>query len=396
MFASFLFIIGSLTEAASGASHFGATRGLTMLIIGRLIYGYGCGFAMHGAPAYIGEMAPSAIRGLLVSLKEGFIVLGMVFGYTIGYIFSENVGGWRWTYAFATPVAIAMFFGMSYLPYSARWLALKGRISEARQSLQFVTPTISEQDMDAIRDAGDKAAESQRESSTKGDWSRLTGPTVLPALVAGVGLVFLQQVTGQPSVLYYADSIFEDVGLDMVASIGVSVFKLIATLFATFTVDNYGRKLLLYIGCSLMFIALLILSIAFLFPYTSESGCNAYTTETSCPSTCEWYSGCGIDCEAGGFDDYNSCTCCYVTGINSQKAIILIALFVYIGGYQVINLIQPRSHSVIFMDNLGRFWTNFLVNYIRNISIGSARQGCLHCCRVELLLEYNYDVFLPR
>jgi len=31
-----------------------------------------------GAPAYIGEMAPSAIRGLLVSLKEAFIVLGMV------------------------------------------------------------------------------------------------------------------------------------------------------------------------------------------------------------------------------------------------------------------------------------------------------------------------------
>ena len=48
----------------------------TVLIFGRLVYGYACGFAMYGAPAYIGEMAPFQIRGVLVSLKEAFIVLG--------------------------------------------------------------------------------------------------------------------------------------------------------------------------------------------------------------------------------------------------------------------------------------------------------------------------------
>lgn len=60
-------------------------------------------------------------------------------------------------------------------------------------------------------------------SNSVSDWSRLSAPTIYPALLAGVGLVFLQQVTGQPSVLYYADSIFEDIGLDTAASIGVSV-----------------------------------------------------------------------------------------------------------------------------------------------------------------------------
>ena len=33
----------------------------------------------------------------------------------------------------------------------------------------------------------------------------------LRALVAGVGVILLQQLTGQPSVLYYADVIFADV-----------------------------------------------------------------------------------------------------------------------------------------------------------------------------------------
>lgn len=33
---------------------------------------------MHAAPMYIAETAPSQMRGQLVSLKEFFIVLGMV------------------------------------------------------------------------------------------------------------------------------------------------------------------------------------------------------------------------------------------------------------------------------------------------------------------------------
>lgn len=79
---------------------------------------------MHGAPSYIGEMAPSEIRGLLVSLKEVMIVFGMVLGYTIGYIFSEVPGGWRTTYICSAPVAFVMMVGMFYLPYSARYFRI--------------------------------------------------------------------------------------------------------------------------------------------------------------------------------------------------------------------------------------------------------------------------------
>lgn len=329
---SCFFMVGSVVEAVSGSSTWNAVAGISVLLAGRVLYGYGCGFAMHGAPAYIGEMAPSEIRGLLVSLKEAFIVLGMVFGYTIGYLFSTTSGGWRLTYLAAAPVSVIMFAGMYYLPYSARWLALKGRNAEARAALQFVTPDVSEADLQAITEVADKAA--MQQSTQSSDWKRLTAPTVWPALVAGVGLVLIQQVTGQPSVLYYADSIFEDVGIDRFASIGVSLFKLVATLFATFTVDNYGRKLLLYIGCSLMLVALLLLGVAFMFPYTSAAECNVYTDTFACPTTCVWQSACSASCADSGYGD-DDCQCCDVVRMNTQKGTILTALFIYIGGYQV-------------------------------------------------------------
>jgi sugar porter (SP) family MFS transporter len=329
--ASVLFFFGSIIEYISGDPSWTATTGISVLITGRAVYGFGCGFAMHGAPAYIGEMAPSQIRGMLVSLKEAFIVLGIVLGYSIGYANSKVEGGWRTTYVCSSGFAVIMCIGMYYLPYSCRWLALKGRVDEAVTSLKFVVPSPPPSEVAAIEDMAEKAASYQTNSTLAQDYAMLSSPTVYPAMLAGVGLVVLQQITGQPSVLYYADTIFADIGVDAVASIGISVFKLCATLLATIYVDKYGRKRLLYIGCTLMLIALIILGTAFLFPYTSAEDCNNNTLQTDCPNTCEWKSSCGTECS--GTDD--DCTCCDVGGINAQKSVILTALFIYIGGYQI-------------------------------------------------------------
>jgi len=81
--------------------------------------------------------------------------------------------------------------------------------------------------------------------------------------VAGVGLVILQQITGQPSVLSYATPIFHDAGLSDYSSILVAAFKLFVTLSAAVTVEKYGRKKLLYTGCSLMLVALIVLCVVF-------------------------------------------------------------------------------------------------------------------------------------
>ena len=47
-------------------------------------------------------------------------------------------------------------------------------------------------------------------------------------LVAGIGLVVLQQITGQPSVLSYSTAIFRDAGLSDYAAVLVAAFKLVA------------------------------------------------------------------------------------------------------------------------------------------------------------------------
>ena len=50
------------------------------MCLARVLYGFGVGFAMHGAPSYIAETAPSTLRGSLVAGKEAMIVIGMLTG----------------------------------------------------------------------------------------------------------------------------------------------------------------------------------------------------------------------------------------------------------------------------------------------------------------------------
>lgn len=370
LLASIFYFVGALIEFFSEDSRWSKSGGISILILGRIIYGYGFGFAMHGAPAYIGEMAPASIRGLLVSLKEVFIVLGMVLGYSIGYLYSETTGGWKYTYLWTCVFSFLMFFGMFQLPFSARWLALHGRINEAKESLRFVLVSLSANQIEQIRELALKSANNNKLETFQEVIDKFRSPAIFPALVAGIGLVILQQVTGQPSVLYYTVTILTDLGVNANASIIIALFKLIMTSITTFTVDFYGRKKLLLIGCSFMFIALIILVFAFAFGSTSftsndddyNSTCNTYTNTTSCEAAgtysyvnrhltrhlsttlkCSWdSSSCGSydDCISNGFAD-NDCSCCVSSSSSTSSSwstfdiTVLLCLFMYIGGYQI-------------------------------------------------------------
>ncbi|EPS59382.1 hypothetical protein M569_15426, partial [Genlisea aurea] len=271
--ASVFYLIGALLTAYA--------PGLGVLLIARLIYGLGIGMAMHGAPLYIAETCPSQIRGTLISLKELFIVLGILLGYFVSSIEINVLGGWRYMYGFSAPIALLMGLGMWSLPASPRWLLLR--------AIQLKAPLqdYKEKAIVALRKlrggyGDDNAAEKQVEGtllSLKSAYSDqvsegsfldvLRGPS-LKAFVIGGGLVLFQQITGQPSVLYYAAPILQTAGFSAAAdatklSVVVGVFKLIMTGIAVLKVDDLGRRPLLIIGVSGLAFSLLLLSAYYKF-----------------------------------------------------------------------------------------------------------------------------------
>ncbi|CAM8909942.1 unnamed protein product [Rhodiola kirilowii] len=271
--AAVLYLLGALVTASA--------PDFALLLTGRLIYGLGIGLAMHGAPLYISETCPSKIRGTLISFKELFIVLGILVGYAVGNFEINAVGGWRLMFGLSAPVAVLMGLGMWTLPPSPRWLLL--RAIQGKGSVQdYKEKAIAALSRLRGRPAGDKVSEKQIEEtivSVKSAYSDqesegnvlevFQGPS-LKAFIIGGGLVLFQQITGQPSVLYYAGSILQTAGFSAASdatrvAVVIGIFKLLMTGVAVLKVDDLGRRPLLIGGVAGIAVSLLCLSAYYKF-----------------------------------------------------------------------------------------------------------------------------------
>lgn len=124
-----IFTIGSIVQTAA--------VDYAMLTVGRLVGGIGIGMLSMVAPLYIGEISPPEIRGSLLVLEEFCIVFGIVVAYWITYGTRYMSGEWAWRLPFLLQMipSTVLGLGILFLPFSPRWLASKGRDSEALQSL---------------------------------------------------------------------------------------------------------------------------------------------------------------------------------------------------------------------------------------------------------------------
>ncbi|KAJ9678497.1 hypothetical protein PVL29_020630 [Vitis rotundifolia] len=248
------------------------------MVIGRFVFGIGIGLAMHAAPMYIAETAPTQIRGRLISLKEFFIVLGMVVGYTVGSLFVDMVSGWRYMYGVSSPLSVIMGIGMWWLPASPRWLLLraiqgKGNMQDLKENAIFCLcrlrgPAIGDSAPAQVDEILDEL--SSIEETKEASLGEMFHGKCLKALIIGGGLVLFQQITGQPSVLYYAASILESAGFSGASdatrvSILLGLLKLIMTAVAVLVVDKVGRRPLLLGGVSGIVISLFLLGSYYIY-----------------------------------------------------------------------------------------------------------------------------------
>lgn len=252
--ASALYGVGALLAATA--------PNLGVALIGRGTYGLGIACAMHAAPAYIAETCRTEVRGLLISLKEAFIVTGILAGYAVGAFTIDLVGGWRWMFGVAVPVAIVLGGGMTWLPESPRWLLLPGpnknRAGEAVSALKRIRGRGRSVEVE-VEDIRRTVSESTEDSALASNIFKYRKP-----LTVGLSLMLFQQITGQPSVLYYAGKIFQDAGFESAgAATWVSVIlgtcKLIMTGVAVVTVDSWGRRPLLLGGVTGIVLSLVAL-----------------------------------------------------------------------------------------------------------------------------------------
>ena len=251
---------------AAGAIGTALSPNLSVLIAGRIVVGLGIGAASFTAPLYVSELAPPRVRGSLVSLNQLAVTLGIVVSYLVDFALS-GIQGWRWMFGLAAIPALILGIGMFFLPNSPRWLVSRGKTDQAHKNLKQI------RDAEQVQDELKNIKKSEKKQT--GDWSELLQPMIRPALIVGIGLAILQQVTGINTVIYYAPTIFQAAGFKsanvaILATVGVGAVNVLMTMVAIWLVDRSGRRPLLLVGIAGMILSLGVLGLAFQLPNLTD------------------------------------------------------------------------------------------------------------------------------
>lgn len=269
-----VFLIGSTMQTAA--------MDYATLVIGRFVGGVAIGMLSMVCPLYIAETAPASLRGTLLALEEWSIVFGIVLAYWITYG-TRLIGGGASEWTFRLPFllqivpAIVLGIGACILPYSPRWLASVGRDEDALLALGRLRCASATQPDVRVEWLGIRAeAVFQREALAK-QHPLLTKPTVTlwrtlrlelaqfgdllrsscrRRTMVGVVLMLFQQWVGINALIYYAPTIFGQLGLEYELSLILSgvmnVMQLVGVSIGLLLMDNVGRRALLLWGAMAM------------------------------------------------------------------------------------------------------------------------------------------------
>ena len=240
---------------------------LTLLIVFnlyRVIGGIGVGLASAVCPMYIGEIAPSNIRGMLVSWNQFAIIFGQLVVYFVNFfilgdhiapaiqsvgngmnqILNGGEAAWAietgWRYMFGSEMVPAGLFALliCFVPETPRYLAMVGQDAKAERILARING--AEEAKKILNDIKNTVTEKKEKLLTYG----------VLCIFVGVMLSVFQQAVGINAVLYYAPRIYEAMGFDnpMVLTVFNGIVNLGFTCVAIFTVEKLGRKPLLITG----------------------------------------------------------------------------------------------------------------------------------------------------
>jgi SP family facilitated glucose transporter-like MFS transporter 8 len=243
MSASFLFYtVGwlclALAPKGEAVTEEDQTNVKVLLFASRLIVGFAIGIVCCSVSNYQTEIATTEIRGTIGTVFQLAITIGLVAAYGIGTLLKD----WRVMSYIMVATSLSGFVATFILVETPTYYMLKGDHASALSAQKRLRTENSD-----VRGAVDALkSDSGGEGGGSVGMNALCRGNAPKALAIGVGLMFVQQLSGINAVMFYCGSILQSVYPDPTTAnmfaVGIQVMQVIITAISAPLMDKAGRK----------------------------------------------------------------------------------------------------------------------------------------------------------
>ncbi|TVY60857.1 putative glucose transporter rco-3 [Lachnellula suecica] len=251
-----VFIIGVILQTAS--------KGLGLLVAGRLIAGFGVGFVSAIIVLYMSEIAPKKVRGAIVSGYQFCITIGLLLASCVDYGTQNRMdtGSYRIPIAIQMLWAIILATGLFLLPESPRYYVKKGNLEKASHVLTRLRgePAGSEyiqQELAEIVANHEYEMSVIPQSGYFSSWMNcfkggLRNPSSnLRRTILGTSLQMMQQWTGVNFIFYFGTTFFKTLGTiqnPFLIGLITTLVNVCSTPISFYIIEKFGRRPILIWG----------------------------------------------------------------------------------------------------------------------------------------------------
>ncbi|KAL7533628.1 hypothetical protein ACHAXR_005359 [Thalassiosira sp. AJA248-18] len=264
---TWLFIFGGLIQTFA--------PNLVIVIIARLVIGVASGATSVLVPVYLGELAPPNLRGVLGTMTQFALVIGILFADVVGFPFGNDTE-WRYMFILISAVGVCPLLLKSFLLESPRWLLGRNPNSaEARFVVKKLRGFRYDEEVEVEIDHITSASKSQSLDSDS-DVPSKEGPKnatkelfadkdVRLLLVSSLLLQISSQLGGINAVFYYSSLFFDGIIENpLVATTLMGAINVAATYVALILMDRCGRRTLVMWSSGGMFVSCIFIVLALL------------------------------------------------------------------------------------------------------------------------------------
>ena len=216
------------------------------------------------ASMYIGEIAPSNLRGKLVSMTQINIVFGLSAAYFINYLIIQFTGSdaawvdslglrentWRWMLGSEILPALLWLILLFFIPRSPSWLMFNGKVEEAKDTLRKLVP--EEEVAIHVKEMQESINSYKLDYSLASQIREIFSKQMRVTFIIAITIAIAQQATGINAILFYAPTVFEQLGggsdAAFMQSIWVGLTSIVFTILGLLLVDRLGRRPLIIWG----------------------------------------------------------------------------------------------------------------------------------------------------